>query len=214
MPYGVQLLHSTWLSSPLIGLEPSSVRVNRDFRHGWLEMLGRVTPHQANVCTSFTLIKEFKDSFLRKGTFNLFVQWALAVYSWKTSQKPFVWKQQGKQTPWVCRCHMGSWKGIRGTCKQLLAGLKWEVGSCVKEQSDAVSLTASAKFLNNRNKGGEISRALTWSAIAVFIISSNNAQDIQLINHSRLCDLHNIYRNLLGCNLLQLTNNAKHYSHI
>lgn len=74
MPYGVQHLHSTGLNSLLIELEPSFTRVNRDSRHGWLETVGRVTPHQAAVCTSFILIREFNNSYLRKGTFVLFVQ--------------------------------------------------------------------------------------------------------------------------------------------
>lgn len=51
--------------------------------------------------------------------------------------------------------------------------------------------------------------------LLLFIISCSNAQDIQLISHSRLCDLH-IHRNLLGCNLflnlqnkpLEFTSNA------
>lgn len=223
MPYGVQHLHSTGLNSLLIELEPSFTRVNRDSRRGWLETVGRVTSHQAAVCTSFILIREFNNSYLRKGTFVLFVQWALVVYRWKTSQKAFVWKEQGKQTPCVCRCRMGSWKGIRGTCKLLLAGLWWEVGEgTVQCVSKSCSLTASAKFLNNRNKGGEISCALTWNVFAPFIISCSNAQDIQLISHSMLSDLHNIYRNLLGCNLLlnmqnkllEFTSNAKYYSYI
>lgn len=79
MPYGVQHLHSTGLNSPLIGLEPSPTRVNRDSRHGWLETVGRVTPRQAVVCTRFVLIREFNNSYLRKVTFILFVQWALVV---------------------------------------------------------------------------------------------------------------------------------------
>lgn len=112
-------------------------RVNGDSRHGWLETVGRVFSYQAVVCTSFILMREFNGSYLRKGTSILFVQWALVVYSQKTSQKVFVWKEQGKQTPCVYRCHMGSRKGIRGTWKPLLTGLRWEVGPCVKEQSDA-----------------------------------------------------------------------------
>lgn len=104
----------------------------------------------------------------------------------------------------MSRCHTGSWKGISGTCKLLLSGLRGEAGLCVKEQfivcQSSVLLPSQLNFKNNRNRGGEISCALTWNAFAAFIISCSNAQDIQLISHSRLCDLH-IHRNLLGCNL-------------
>lgn len=96
MPYGIQHLHSTGLNS-LIGLEPSSTRVNKDFRHGWLETVGRVTPHEAVVCTSFILIGKFKNGYLRKGIFILFVQWALVVYIRKTSQKAFAERSEGSK---------------------------------------------------------------------------------------------------------------------
>lgn len=174
-------------------------------------------PHIRQLFVLAVSLSENSTSCLREGTFVLFVQWGLVVYSKKKSQK-FCLKG-ARETTCVSRCHMGSWKGISGTCKFLLAGLRWEVGFCMKEQfivcQSSVLLPSQLNFKNNRNRGGEISCALTWNAFAAFIISCSNAQDIQLISHSRLCDLH-IHRNLLGCDLflnlqnkpLQFTSNA------
>jgi len=142
MPYSVQHLHSTGLNSSLIGLELSSTRVNRDSRHGWLEMVGRVTPHQAVVCTSFIVIREFNNSYVRKVLLFYLFSELLSFIVEKHLKKLLSERSKGNKTPCVYRCHMGSWKGVRGTCKPLLAGLRWEVGSCVKEQSNACQSVA------------------------------------------------------------------------
>lgn len=69
MSYGIQHLHSTALNSLLIGLEPSSITVNRDSRHDWLEVVERVTPHQAIVCTGCVLIREWHKLFERRNIY-------------------------------------------------------------------------------------------------------------------------------------------------
>lgn len=137
MPYRVHHLYTTGLNSPLIGLEPSSTGVNRDSRHGWLEAVGRVTPHQAVVCTSFILIGEFNNSYLKKGTSILFVLWVLVAYSQKHLKKLLSERSKGNKHLVCADVIRVARKELGITCQPLLAGLKWEVGSCVKEPSDA-----------------------------------------------------------------------------